>query len=59
MTEIADTTDAYARFNIKLSVEDGTAQDIAELQELLYGAAIWGGAEDIRKCNFPYICLSS
>lgn len=48
MTTSTTINVAYARFNIKLAAKDTTAQAIAELQELLYGSAIWGGAEDVE-----------
>ena len=48
MSEINTTTVAYARFNIQLNKKDISAQAISELQELLHGAAIWGGADDVE-----------
>lgn len=37
---------AYARLNIELKNSDVNPKAIEELQELLYDAAIWGGADD-------------
>lgn len=35
----------YARFNIEL-VKPATQEAIAELQDILYNAALWAGADD-------------
>jgi hypothetical protein len=42
------TTVAYARFNIQLKTSNNVEQEVATLQELLYDAAIWGGADDVE-----------
>ena len=45
-----DTTTivAYARLNIQLAAHQQDAHEIAKLQELLHGAAIWGCADDVE-----------
>jgi hypothetical protein len=42
------TTVAFARFNIQLAAHQQDQIEIAKLQELLHGAAIWGCADDVE-----------